>query len=82
MSTVNVSIRYFAQLREQRGLSEESVGTEAKTAARLYQELASRHSFTLRIGDLKVAINDAFASWKSPLKDGDTIVFMPPVVGG
>ena len=42
-----VRVRYFAVLRDQRGLGEESVATEASTAAELYEELARRHGFTL-----------------------------------
>lgn len=82
MSTVQISIRYFAQLREQRGLSEECVQTGATDAAELFRELAARHTFTLPLESLKVAINDVFAPWDSPLKQGDTVVFLPPVAGG
>ncbi|MDP7399502.1 MAG: MoaD/ThiS family protein, partial [Lentisphaeria bacterium] len=31
---------------------------------------------------LKVAINDAFCDWGTPLQTGDAIVFIPPVAGG
>lgn len=82
MPTVRVHIRYFAQLREQRGIPEESLCTEADDAAGLYRDLAARHAFTLPAENLKVAINDAFAPWDSPLHEGDTIVFLPPVAGG
>ena len=82
MSTIRVSIRYFAQLREQRGIPEESVSTDAVDAAGLYRDLAARHAFTLPAESLKVAINDGFAPWDSPLHEGDTIVFLPPVAGG
>jgi molybdopterin converting factor small subunit len=29
-----------------------------------------------------VAINAEFRDWQSPLKDGDSVVFIPPVAGG
>ena len=41
-----VTLHYFALLREQRGLSSESLTTGAATAAALYDELARRHGFT------------------------------------
>ena len=27
-------------------------------------------------------VNDEFGDWSQPLKDGDTVVFLPPVAGG
>jgi len=29
-----------------------------------------------------VAINEDFSDWNTPLKDGDELVFIPPVAGG
>lgn len=82
MSTKRVHIRYFAQIREQRGISEESISTEATDAAGLYRDLAARHGFTLPAESLKVAVNEGFAPWGTILQEGDTIVFLPPVAGG
>lgn len=77
-----VHVRYFAILREQRGLEEETVLTGASTAAELYDELRSAHRFTLSSDRLRVAINDDFESWGTKVKEGDTFVFIPPVAGG
>jgi molybdopterin synthase sulfur carrier subunit len=77
-----VRIRYFAVLRDQRGLSEERVATEASTAAELYEELAKRHGFTLPANRLRVAVNDEFEAWGAPVRDADSFVFLPPVAGG
>jgi len=77
-----LNILYYAVLREQRGQSEESVETEAVTAAELYREVALRHRFTLDRDRLRVVINESFAPWDSTLEDGDTVVFIPPVAGG
>lgn len=77
-----VRVRYFAVLRDQRGVSEESVATEATTAAELYEELAGRHGFTLPADRLRVAINDEFEAWGAPVRDADSVVFLPPVAGG
>ncbi|HXQ80980.1 MAG TPA: MoaD/ThiS family protein [Opitutaceae bacterium] len=78
----NVRVRYFAILREQRGLDEERVATEAATAGELYEELRKRHRFTLPADRLRVAINDDFGSWATAVRDGDALVFLPPVAGG
>ena len=77
-----VEIRYFAILREQRGLAQEKIATDAATAAQLYDELRAQHGFTLESDRLRVAVNDDFAPWRTPLRDGDRLVFIPPVAGG
>ncbi len=83
MSAANtLSIQYFALLRDQRGLDSETLATSANTPAELYASLAEQHGFTLPQSALQVAINDEFAHWSTPLADGDSIVFIPPVAGG
>lgn len=77
----NVTVQYFAILREQRGLSEEHIDAP-DTPAGLYQELQSRHGFTLPVASLRAAINDEFASMDDRLKDGDSVTFIAPVAGG
>jgi len=77
-----VSVRYFAILREQRGLGEERVSTNAATTGELYEELRGLHRFTLPPERLRVAVNDEFESWGASVHDGDTLVFIPPVAGG
>ena len=77
-----VHLQYFALLREQRGLSQETLATSAATAAQLYDELRARHAFTLPSERLRVAVNGEFAPWPTPLTDGAQIVFIPPVAGG
>ncbi len=77
-----IRLRYFALLREQRGLESEILATSAATARDLYRELAAAHGFTLAVERVGVAINDAFARWDQPLAAGDSVVFIPPVAGG
>lgn len=77
-----IRVRYFAILREQRGLDEETVLTGASTAAELYDELRSAHRFTLSSERVRVAINDDFAPWAATVREGDVLVFIPPVAGG
>lgn len=79
---MNIHIRYYAILREQAGKSEESLTTGAATPSALFDELKARYPFTLDAQQLKVAINAEFRDWQTPLKNGDTIVFIPPVAGG
>jgi diaminopimelate decarboxylase len=57
-----VHLQYFAILREQRGLSEETLATSATTPAALYDELRARHGFTLPGDRVRAAVNDAFVA--------------------
>jgi molybdenum cofactor guanylyltransferase len=75
-------VRYFAVLREQAGRSTEELETQASTPRELYEELRRRRGLTLSPEFLRVAVNDEFGDWRSPLADGDTVVFLPPVAGG
>lgn len=75
-------VQYFAILREQAGRSEETLDTTAATPAELYDELRRRHPFQLAAAQLKVALNSEFSDWQTPLRHGDTVVFIPPVAGG
>jgi len=77
-----VRVQYYAILREQAGRSEETLDTSAGTAAELYAELRQRHPFQLTSAQLMVALNSEFSDWQTPLKHGDTVVFIPPVAGG
>jgi molybdopterin-guanine dinucleotide biosynthesis protein A len=80
--TRTVRIQYYAILREQAGRSEETLDTSAGTPTELYAELRQRHPFQLAPAQLKVALNSEFSDWQTPLKHGDTVVFIPPVAGG
>jgi len=78
----SIRVQYFAVLREQAGRREEAIETRAHTAADLYDELKHRYGFQLSALQLKVALNNEFSDWQTPLKQGDAVVFIPPVAGG
>jgi molybdopterin converting factor subunit 1 len=77
-----VTVLYFAHLRDQRGTDSECVATTATTARDLYRELVQRHGLTLPERTLIVAINEAMVRWDASIANGDTVVFLPPVSGG
>lgn len=77
-----VLIRYYAILREQRGIEDEKLLTDAATPSALYEELRARHGFTLTGDRVRAALNDEFARADAPLRDGDRIAFLPPMAGG
>lgn len=75
---MTITLKYFASLREAKGVSEETRETGATSPAELLEELA----LPIAREHLRVAVNDTFASWEQPLQDGDTVTFVPPVAGG
>lgn len=77
-----IHIQYYAVLREQRGLATETLATAAADTRALYAELRAAHEFTLATERLLVAVNDEICGWDQPLKEGDKVVFIPPVAGG
>ena len=79
---ITVNVQYFAILREQRGVTVEQLSTAAGTAEALYEELRSRHGFTLPAARIRAAVNDEFVAPGAALRNGDRVVFIPPVAGG
>lgn len=77
-----LQIQYFALLREQAGRNAETVSSQARDARELYRELRARHGLQLEPEQLRVAVNEEFADWSQALREGDTVVFLPPVAGG
>jgi molybdenum cofactor guanylyltransferase len=77
-----IEVQYYALLREQAGRSAETVTTPACTPRELYEELRKRHPFSLAPEMLRVAVNAEFGDWSQPLREGDAVVFIPPVAGG
>ena len=82
MKSKTIHISYYAMLREQRGLTKETITTTMTTPAELYEQLREQHSFTLNPENIHVAVNDTFADWHTALHDDDTIIFLPPYSGG
>ena len=75
---MTITVCYFGQLAERRGLTEERVTTAATTPAVLFAELNVGRS----ISSIRAAVNDEFVPWDHPLDDGDTVALMPPMSGG
>lgn len=78
----NLHIQYFALLREQAGVAEQSLHSEAATPAQLYDQLREEHGFSLSRVQLRAVVNEEFVTWEQALNDGDRVVFIPPVAGG
>ena len=80
---MRIEVTYYAQLREAAGCeTEHIVVNDSCTAAALYQRCTEAHSLPFSEAHLRIACNDAFVDWSSPLQDGDRVAFIPPVSGG
>ena len=77
-----ITVTYFAELRERAGLDSETISTESDSLSELYLELKNKYAFPLEPSVTQVARNDEFSSMDAGFEDGDKIVFIPPVAGG
>lgn len=78
----HIDIHYYALFRDARGKDAETLTTASASPRELYQELGLDGTLRLDTGTLRVAVNDAFASWDAPLQSGDLVVFIAPTAGG
>ena len=67
-----VTVRYFASIREALNVGSERVATDAPTLAALRDELIARGG----------AHGQAMADEAAALHDGAEVAFFPPVTGG
>ena len=79
---MSVKVKYFASLREKAGINEELISENFINSNDLYLFLKARYQFSLKIEDIKVAINGEYQSFDTLISDGDVITFIPPVAGG
>ncbi len=79
---MNVTVRYFAAFREATGVGSETLPSKATTAGELFGECRSRHAALQDYHASMVAINDEMSQWDSVIKNGDEVLFFPPVAGG
>jgi molybdopterin converting factor subunit 1 len=81
---MRVRVRLFASLREAVGRSDVDLEIpEGTTAEEAWQQLVREHpGLGERRPRLTAAINRRYATFETPLRDGDELVFVPPVSGG
>lgn len=82
----NVTVRYFASLREGVGREQEAVATAAATVGALRDELIARggaHARVLARGRaVRIALNQVMCDEDAALPAGAEVAFFPPVTGG
>lgn len=81
---MKVRVKFFAILRERAGVSEiEKELAAGSTVAELWRELRGDYP-KLDVPGLRLlyAVNRDYVNAEQKLKDGDEVVFIPPVSGG
>lgn len=81
----SVEVLLFARLRELAGQASLQVAlpSASPSARHLWASLASAHPRLAGADSgLRVAINQSYAAWDSPVAPGDVVAFIPPVAGG
>ncbi len=79
----NITIEYFAQLRDAAGKERETFSAPSEATARqIYEQLSGSYHFPLPVDSVRMAVNDEFVDDNHVLQNGDKLVFIPPVAGG
>jgi molybdopterin synthase sulfur carrier subunit len=81
---MQVRVRLFAALREATGRSDLALELPAgSTPEDVFRQLATEHpALGPRRKSLATAVNRRYARFDAPLREGDEVVFIPPVSGG
>ncbi len=81
---MQLSVLYFAALRDLMGKSEEVVELPAGASVGSLSELlqARLPELTGFMSSVRFALNEEFTSSEAKLKDGDVVALIPPVQGG
>jgi molybdopterin converting factor subunit 1 len=84
LSNLRVKVLFFGRVRELAGISEESTEVaNGTTLADLFERYTIRFTELAAFRPSLVASrNQEFVPWNTPVADGDTIAFLPPVSGG
>ena len=83
---MQITVKYFASIREAIGHGSEQIDTPATTVAALRDALLARGGayaeVLARNRAVRVAVNQVMGREDTPLRDGAEVAFFPPVTGG
>lgn len=78
---MRITVRYFAALREVKGVEQESIDVEpGTTLGGLYQQLFGATAYAAL--PVACARNLEYARAKDAVGEGDEVAFLPPIGGG
>lgn len=81
-ATETVEVLFFARLRRLAGRDRTTARVPAGTTVRELARRLEQDITHLTLGGTLIAVNEAYASETTELRDGDTVAFLPPVSGG
>jgi len=77
---MNITVKFFASLREQTGTSDTTINSAgALTVIQAWQQASGLNEMP---ENTLCAINMEYVNADAPLSDGDELAFFPPVTGG
>ena len=77
---MNITVRYFANLRDRMGRGEDHISLEGDvTVQDLWNKVSPQQSLP---GNVLIAVNMEYTDGSRRLKNGDEVAFFPPVTGG
>jgi molybdopterin synthase sulfur carrier subunit len=78
---MNITVRYFANMRDRMGRGEDSISIDGAcvTVADLWGKISPQQSLP---GSVLIAVNMEYTDGSRVLKNGDEVAFFPPVTGG
>jgi len=78
---MNITVRYFANMRDRMGRAEETVLIEGDsvTVKDLWGKVSAQQAMP---DSLLIAVNMEYTDSGRVLKNGDEVAFFPPVTGG
>lgn len=83
---MQITIKYFASIREALGTAHETHHTQAPTLGLLRDELLARGGAYAQVlardRAVRLALNQIMADDATALTDGAEVAFFPPVTGG
>lgn len=86
VATTQVTVRFFASLREAVGAESIALEVEEATLAgvrsRLAELLAAQQFDAIAAEGVQVAVNQVIVAGDAALEAGDEVAFLPPVTGG
>jgi len=81
LAAKHVTVRYFAVLRDRRGVGEETLSTDCESIGDFICELVVKHQLDLAPALIRAAQDGSFVDDSTPIRDGAQIVLVPPVSG-
>lgn len=76
---MQITIKYFASLREQQGKDEEQLNlTSSMPIIKIWEKIRGAEIAT----PILFTINQEYVTPETLVKEGDEIAFLPPVTGG